>query len=81
MNWKQDSLLLADGLGREGAARAFLDDFAADAAQVGERVGEDTVSFVRVTADRTPIFGVASFTGFIVRGTPVLSGLGSALLS
>jgi iron complex transport system substrate-binding protein len=65
VNWKQDFLLLADGLGKEGAAKAFLDDFTADAAKLGERAGEETISFVRVTADRTRIFGVASFTGFI----------------
>jgi iron complex transport system substrate-binding protein len=65
VNWKQDFLLLADGLGKEGAAQAYLDDFAADAAKLGERAGEETISFVRVTADRTRVFGVASFTGFI----------------
>lgn len=65
VNWKQDFLLLADALGREGAAQAFLDGFAADAARLGDSAGEQTVSFVRVTAERTRIFGVASFTGFI----------------
>jgi iron complex transport system substrate-binding protein len=65
VNWKQDFLLLADGLGKKGTAQAFLDDFAADAAKLGESAGEGTVSFVRVTADRTRIFGVASFAGFI----------------
>jgi iron complex transport system substrate-binding protein len=64
VNWKQDFLMLADSLGMEGGAQAFLDDFAADAAAVGAAGGE-TVSFVRITADRTRIFGVASFTGFI----------------
>jgi iron complex transport system substrate-binding protein len=65
VNWKQDFLLLADSLGKRGAAQAFLDDFAADAAKLGESVGSETVSFVRVTADRTRVFGVASFAGFI----------------
>jgi iron complex transport system substrate-binding protein len=65
VNWKQDFLLLADSLGTEGTAQAFLDDFAADAARLGESAGEQTVSFVRVTGDRTRIFGVASFTGFV----------------
>jgi iron-siderophore transport system substrate-binding protein len=65
VNWKQDFLLLADGLGKEGTARTFLDDFSADAVKLGESAGEGTVSFVRVTADRTRIFGVASFAGFI----------------
>jgi len=65
VNWKQDFLLLADSLGKEGAAQAFLDDFAVDAAGLGESAGEQTVSFIRVTTDRTRIFGVASFAGFI----------------
>ena len=65
VNWKQDFLLLADSLGKRGTARAFLDDFAADAAKLGESAGPETVSFVRVTADRTRVFGVASFAGFI----------------
>lgn len=65
VNWKQDFLLLADGLGKEGAAQTFLGDFTTDAAALGESAGEETVSFVRVTADRTRIFGVASFAGFI----------------
>ncbi len=65
VNWKQDFLMLADALGMEGTAQAFLDDFSADAAALGAAVGEETVSFIRVTADRTRIFGVASFTGFI----------------
>jgi iron complex transport system substrate-binding protein len=65
VNWKQDFLMLADSLGTEGTALAFLDEFATDAASLGAAVDEETVSFVRVTADRTRIFGVASFTGFI----------------
>jgi iron complex transport system substrate-binding protein len=65
VNWKQDFLLLADSLGRKGTAQVFLDGFAVDAARLGETAGEDTVSFLRVTVDRTRIFGVASFAGFI----------------
>lgn len=65
VNWKQDFLMLADSLGMQGDAQAFLDDFAADAAAVGAAAGDGTVSFVRITADRTRIFGVASFAGFI----------------
>ena len=65
VNWKQDFLLLADSLGAEGTAQAFLDDFATDAAALGAAAGEETVSFVRVTGDRTRIFGVSSFAGFI----------------
>jgi iron complex transport system substrate-binding protein len=65
VNWKQDFLMLADSLGMQGDAQEFLDEFAADAASVGAAAGHDTVSFVRITADRTRIFGVASFAGFI----------------
>jgi iron-siderophore transport system substrate-binding protein len=65
VNWKQDFLMLADSLGMEGSAQAFLDRFAADAAALGAAAGDGTVSFVRITADRTRIFGVASFAGFI----------------
>jgi iron complex transport system substrate-binding protein len=65
VNWKQDFLLLADSLGKEGTARGFLDAFEADAKALGEKAGDRTVSFVRVTVDRTRIFGVPSFTGFI----------------
>jgi iron complex transport system substrate-binding protein len=65
VNWKQDFLMLADSLGLEGTAQTYLDDFARDARALGDRVGDETVSFVRVTADRTRVFGVPSFTGFI----------------
>jgi iron complex transport system substrate-binding protein len=65
VNWKQDFLLLADSLGMQDHAQAFLDGFAADAAALGAAAGEETVSFVRVTADRTRMFGLASFIGFV----------------
>ena len=65
VNWKQDFLLLADSLGMQGRAQAFIDDFDADAATLGPAAGGRSVSFVRITADRTRIFGVASFAGFI----------------
>ncbi|OLT15827.1 iron-siderophore ABC transporter substrate-binding protein [Pseudonocardia sp. CNS-139] len=65
VNWKQDFLMLADSLGREGTAQTWIDRFDADAAALGAAAGDQTVSFVRVTADRTRIFGVASFAGFI----------------
>ncbi|MCF7553583.1 ABC transporter substrate-binding protein [Pseudonocardia sp. WMMC193] len=65
VNWKQDFLLLADSLGREGVGRAYLDAFEADAKALGARAGDRTVSFVRVTVDRTRVFGVPSFPGFI----------------
>jgi iron complex transport system substrate-binding protein len=65
VNWKQDFLLLADSLGAQGRAQTFIDAFDADAATLGPAAGGRSVSFVRITADRTRIFGVASFAGFI----------------
>ncbi len=72
VNWKQDFLLLADALGRTEQAQGFLDTFASDARALGDSVsngggsgGAPTVSFVRFTADRARVFGVASFAGFI----------------
>lgn len=65
MTQKQDFLLLADSLGTQGRAQAFIDDFDADAASLGPAAGGRSFSFVRIAADRTRIFGVASFAGFI----------------
>ncbi len=65
VNWKQDFLMLADSLGMQGRAQAYIDGFDADAAALGASVGDETISFVRITADRTRIFGIASFPGFI----------------
>jgi iron complex transport system substrate-binding protein len=65
VNWKQDFLMLADSLGMEGTARSWIDGFETDARALADGAGDRTVSFVRVTADRTRIFGTASFTGFI----------------
>ncbi len=67
VNWKQDFLLLADALGRTEQAQGFLDTFTNDAAALGDSVAGSTptVSFVRFTADRARVFGVASFAGYI----------------
>jgi ABC-type Fe3+-hydroxamate transport system substrate-binding protein len=64
VKWKQDFLLLADSLGVQGTGQSYLDTFRADAKAVGDRAGDRTVSFVRITTDRTRVFGVPSFTGF-----------------
>ncbi|MFD5114107.1 ABC transporter substrate-binding protein [Streptomyces sp. NPDC058391] len=64
--WKQDFLLVADGLGRTGQAQEFLDSFHADAAQLGTSLDKPvTVSFLRLNGDRLRVFGVPSFTGSI----------------
>ncbi|MFF3753270.1 ABC transporter substrate-binding protein [Streptomyces sp. NPDC002018] len=64
--WKQDFLLVADGLGRTARAQSFLDDFHADAVALGKAVGTPvTVSFLRLNGDRLRVFGVPSFTGGI----------------
>ncbi|WP_020111530.1 ABC transporter substrate-binding protein [Rhodococcus sp. 114MFTsu3.1] len=65
VNWKQDFLLLADALGRTEQAQSFVDNFVSRAQDLGNEVGDDTVSFVRFTADRARVFGVPSFAGYI----------------
>ncbi len=66
VNWKPDMLLVADALGKTDEAKRWLDSYHADAAKLGDSVeGSPTVSFVRRTADRTRVFGVASFPGSI----------------
>ncbi|WP_046502558.1 ABC transporter substrate-binding protein [Streptomyces odonnellii] len=64
--WKQDFLLVADGLGRTARARAILDGFHTDAAELGKSLDKPvTVSFLRLNGDRLRVFGVPSFTGGI----------------
>ena len=66
VNWKQDFLLLADGLGRTQQAQGILDGFHATAA--AHAAGAvPSVSLIRTTSDRTRIFGVASFAGSIAQ--------------
>lgn len=66
VNWKQDFLLLADALGRTEQAQTFIDDFVSRAQDLGTEVEDNqTVSFVRFTADRARVFGVPSFAGYI----------------
>ncbi|MFD7119906.1 ABC transporter substrate-binding protein [Streptomyces sp. NPDC059922] len=64
--WKQDFLLVADGLGKTEQARTYLDDFHADAEKLGRSLDKPvTVSFLRLNGDRLRVFGVPSFTGSI----------------
>ncbi|MFE3826523.1 ABC transporter substrate-binding protein [Streptomyces sp. NPDC059092] len=64
--WKQDFLLVADGLGRTEQARTYLDRFHTDAAALGTSLDKPvTVSFLRLNGDRLRVFGVPSFTGSI----------------
>ncbi|MEV7085772.1 iron-siderophore ABC transporter substrate-binding protein [Streptomyces sp. NPDC093085] len=64
--WKQDFLLLADGLGKTEQARTYLDRFHRDAAALGDSLDKPvTVSFLRLNGDRLRVFGVPSFTGSI----------------
>jgi len=64
--WKQDFLLLADSIGKTGQAEQWLDDYQDDAQAFGATVeGAPTVSFLRKNADRTRVFGVASFSGSV----------------
>nr|WP_254057462.1 ABC transporter substrate-binding protein [Clavibacter michiganensis] len=64
--WKQDLLLLADAVGRTEQAASWLDSYQSDAAAFGAGVeAGTTVSFVRSSADRLRVFGVASFSGSV----------------
>ncbi|SKA81009.1 iron complex transport system substrate-binding protein [Agreia bicolorata] len=64
--WKQDFLLLADAIGKTQQAAQWLDDYQGDAQAFGATVkGAPTVSFLRKSADRTRVFGVASFSGSV----------------
>lgn len=64
--WKQDFLLLADALGKTQQAEEWLAEYHADAETFGATVeGSPTVSFLRKNADRTRVFGVASFSGSV----------------
>ncbi|MGC0362376.1 iron complex transport system substrate-binding protein [Rhodococcus sp. 27YEA15] len=66
VNWKQDFLLVADGIGRTAQATALLDAFNADAAALGQSLSAaPTVSFTRQNGNRLRIFGIPSFTGSI----------------
>lgn len=67
VNWKQDFLLIADAVGQTQAAQTLLDQFHSDAAALGQGLdAKPTVSLTSVTAERTRIFGVASFAGSIL---------------
>ena len=64
--WKQDFLLLADSIGKTDQAEQWLDDYQDDAQAFGATVeGAPTVSFLRKNADRTRVFGIASFSGSV----------------
>lgn len=67
VNWKQDFLLLADGVGKRQAAESYLTTFAADAATLGASVESDpTISLTSVAPDRIRVFGVGSFAGSVL---------------
>ncbi|MBP2457122.1 iron complex transport system substrate-binding protein [Clavibacter michiganensis] len=64
--WKQDLLLLADAVGRTQQAASWLDSYQSDAAAFGAGLADrPTVSFLRSSADRIRVFGVASFAGSV----------------
>ncbi|MBF4630903.1 ABC transporter substrate-binding protein [Clavibacter michiganensis subsp. phaseoli] len=64
--WKQDLLLLADAVGRTQQAASWLDSYQSDAAAFGAGLADrSTVSFLRSSADRIRVFGVASFAGSV----------------
>ncbi|GAA1149020.1 iron-siderophore ABC transporter substrate-binding protein [Streptomyces hebeiensis] len=64
--WKQDFLLVADGLGKSEKAQSVLDAYHAEAEKLRASLKEPvTVSFLRLNGDRLRVFGVPSFTGGI----------------
>lgn len=66
--WKQDFLLVADGVGKTQQATALLDTFNADAAALGASLSSPpTVSFTRQNGNRLRIFGIPSFSGSIAQ--------------
>lgn len=66
--WKQDFLLVADGVGKVDQAKSLLDTFNADAAALGASItSAPTMSFTRQNGNRLRIFGVPSFTGSIAQ--------------
>lgn len=68
VNWKIDFLLLADALGRSDQARAWLQQYHADAKALAGRWSAGaapSVSFVQANAARNRVMGVRSFTGSI----------------
>ncbi|APW40874.1 hypothetical protein RD110_22125 [Rhodoferax koreense] len=68
VNWKIDFLLLADALGRTGAARAWLASYHADASSMAQQWPQGqaaSVSFVQANAARNRVMGVRSFAGSI----------------
>ncbi len=64
LRWKQDLLLLADGLGLRQRAQTWLDEHHARAAALAPSPSP-TVSFLRRNGDRVRVFGVASFSGSV----------------
>ncbi|MEW1957097.1 ABC transporter substrate-binding protein [Kineococcus sp. NPDC059986] len=64
LRWKQDLLLLADGLGLRQRAQSWLDEQHGRAAALAPDPSP-TVSFLRRNGDRVRVFGVASFSGSV----------------
>ena len=66
INWKRDLLLVGEAVGKGQAAQELLNGIVADAAKKGKAAeGNQAVSMVRFTPDRTRMFGVSSFTGSV----------------
>lgn len=66
VNWKQDYLLCAAAIGDTDTAEEKMQTYRERASQVGGTIDDGmTFSFLRVTSDRTRVFGVSSFVGSI----------------
>lgn len=76
--WRTDLAIAADALGRAEEARDALAGFDADARQVAESVGAESLgaSIVRFRADEIRVYGPDSFSGGVLRtigfGAPAL---------
>jgi iron complex transport system substrate-binding protein len=63
--WKRDLLMIGAALGRYEQAARVIEAFHKDAAALGERIGDATVSMVRFAPGRSRMFGMSSFPGSI----------------
>lgn len=66
VNWKQDFLLIAAGLGTTDKANSLLSDYNTKVADLSEKASDsDTFSFLYAQSDRNRVFAASSFVGSI----------------
>lgn len=67
--WREDFMLAADAIGRSDQASEKMEEFEAEADELGEALdvdGDDTASIVRFLADETRVYGPESFSGSVL---------------